>query len=150
MPRDGVVCVNCGFNAATGERVSTSTESGEREDERPAAPLRAFLFVANLLPGLFRIKVLILSVVVGVAGWGVLGLALFFMQLGTWISAFAIGAVGVIIYAQAIAWLVDGELSLLSNALTEFDGIRWAIFFTLLAAPLVAFFLLLRALLQGS
>jgi len=145
-----VVCLNCGLNLDTGKRVATTTERAEDAEEPPAPPTRAFLFVANLMPGLFRIKVLLLAVVMALAAFGVLGLGLFFMMLGVWLSAFAIAAGGVVIYGQAVAWLLDGELTLLSNALADFDGPKWWIFFGLLSVPLVVLFLLLRALMGAA
>jgi hypothetical protein len=78
-----------------------------------------------------------------------MGLALFFLVLGTVFTACAIGAGGLLLIAQAIAMLIDGEATLLHEALVEFDSSRWLLFLFLLCAPLAGFFVLLKSLMGG-
>jgi len=66
--------------------------------------------------------------------------------LGALITCFAVGGIGVVVYAQAVAWLLDGELCWLVEALTNLEGPRWALFFALLLFPFVSIFLLIRLL----
>ena len=147
MATDAAICVHCGYNARTGRRLATATGIEEPEEPPPALPIRAVMFVGEWMPGLLRPLVLILSILVGIVGLGILvfGLALFAM--GAMLTAFAAGALGVIVYAQGIAWLLDGEFTWLTDALTELDGYRWGLFFVLLVLPFVSLFLLVRHML---
>jgi hypothetical protein len=152
-----VICVNCGLNLKTGALVATRAgeeappEVGDDEDEEapPSAPMRAVMVVAEYLPGLLRPLVLIASAIVGVVGLGILvfGLALFGM--GALISAFAVAAAGVVVYAHGVAWLIDGEVGWLPEVLVDFEGGRWPLFFVLVLGPLVVLFLLARVALAS-
>jgi len=57
------------------------------------------------------------------------------LGLGTMIGAILVGGAGVVFYSQGVAWLISGDLSLLPQALSDFDGARWALFFALLLTP---------------
>jgi len=147
-----VICVHCGLNLRTGTPTHTALEdAAEPEEERPPSlPVRAVMLVGEWTPGLLRPVVLLLSVVVGLLGLGILAFGIGLLGMGAVISCFAVGAAGVIVYAHAAAWIVDGEVSLLSEALTNFEGGRWLVFFVLLALPFVSVFLLVKCLLAAS
>ena len=112
------------------------TPAEDAQDEEPISPLlRCVLFVGEYLPGLFRPKALILSIVCAATGFAILGLAMFIALLGGLLSAFVIGGFGLICYAQALAMLLHGEPALLSEALSELNAWQWLLFIVLLAAP---------------
>ena len=141
------LCVRCGLDLRTGTAVHTSVgaeEEPEEDEAPPSLPLRVLTFVGEWLPGLLRPHVVALSIVVGLIGLGVLAFGLALLALGALITCFMAGAIGVIIYAQAAVWLLDGELTWLVEALTNLDGPRWALFFALLVLPFVSVFLLVH------
>ena len=135
---DAVLCVECGFDLKTGKQAHAPAEDDTAgvERERGAAPLRRSLqFVGEWLPGLFVPRVLVLSVLAVAAGFAVVWLGLLLLSLGTLIGASLVGGIGVIFYGQGCAWLISGDLSLLPQALSDFDGARWALFLGLLLTP---------------
>ena len=148
-PPGAVICVNCGLNLKTGTptRIASVDDEPGEEEAPPSPPMRALMLIGEFAPGLLRPLVLIASLVVAVLGLGILAFGLALFAAGVLLSAFAVGAAGVIVYAHGIAWLLDGGLSWLPEALVDFDGPRWGIFFVLLLAPLVALFLLVKVLL---
>jgi hypothetical protein len=160
-----LICVECGINLKTGERLETrvadeaagGSPTGERdrgdgEDGVAPAPAAPDPWpwaerVGAIFPGLFRPLTVVLALVMGAvaAGLALLCLGVVGMAPFTGITA---GAVGLIAYAQGVAWLMTGEVSLLSNCLVEFDGNRWFVFFAFLAAPFVLFALGLGLLVE--
>ncbi len=130
---DTVICVRCGIDLLTGEEIHADAD----EQERPAAPMRALLFVGELVPGLFRPALLIVSLLTACVGLAVMRFALLFLEWGAVLAVCAIGAGGLIIYAQAIALILNGSFCLLHDALAELDGKRWMLFFLLLSVPFV-------------
>ena len=144
-----VLCVECGLNIETGTPTRVADEEPV-EEAPPSLPMRALQFVGEWMPGLLRPMVLVLSIVVGILGLGILAFGLALFGVGAIIGAFAVAAAGVIVYAHAVAWLIDGGFGLLSDALVDFDGPRWGIFFLLLILPFVSVFLLIRVLLAPA
>lgn len=135
---DAVICVRCGINLKTGMKmapVSTFDIEGELTSGE-----RALVWLHDWVPGLLRPLVLIISIVTGAAGLGIMALSLFLLGLGAAISAFTVGAVGLIVWAQGIGWIMNGEFWLLTDILVEFDGKRWTVFFVLVIMPLVVAF----------
>jgi len=106
-----------------------------KDEEAHSLPVRCLLFVGYYIPGLFRPKALILSIICTVLGFGILGLAMFIALLGGLLSAFVIGGFGLICYSQALAMLLHGEVVMLSEALSELNAWQWLLFILLLVAP---------------
>ena len=138
---DAVICVNCGLNLKTGRWVLADAE-GEGEDatagRAPALPWRVARLVLESLPGLFRPVVLIAALLAAGVGGGLLALGLRFLHMGMALSGCLLAAGGVVVHAHGVAWLVDGGLSFLPDALTEFEGASWGVFLVLLVVPLAA------------
>jgi hypothetical protein len=137
------ICVNCGLHLASGQSYQTWVEA-PRDDEiggGPPAPLR---LAAEYFPGLFRPVVLLLSVVAVLVAAAVAWLSLFVFMMGAVLSAFPIGAVAVIAWGQAVAWMLHGHLSMLAECLSEFDSSKWTLFLVIFLAPFVSGFLLMR------
>ena len=138
---DAVICVNCGLNLKTGRWVLADTEGeGKGATAGGARPLpcRAARLVAESLPGLFRPLVLIAALLAAGVGGGLLALGLRFLHMGMALSGCLLGAGGVVVHAQGMAWLVDGGLSFLPDALTDFEGASWGVFVVLVLVPLAA------------
>ena len=147
---DAALCVSCGYDLKAGAYLATSLDAeGEPEEQRdgeeaPSAPMRALMLVGEWMPGLLRPHIVVLSILVGIVGLGILAFGLALFATCALLTCFLAGAVGVIVYAQAIAWLLDGELCWLVEALTNFEGPRWALFFSLLILPMVIGFALMH------
>ena len=145
---DVVVCVACGIDLRTGRRIQTAAETRLTpvEDEAPAEearslPVRLLLFVGGLAPGLFRPLVLVLSIVVVALGLGIMGFGMVIFQVGALIGAVAIMAGGLVVYAQAIAWVLAGSICLLPEAMVDFDSNQWTMFLAIVLLPILAFLL---------
>jgi len=123
----------------------------DAEDEEPLSPLlRCVVFVGEYLPGLFRPKTLVLSILCAAVGFAIMGLAMVIALLGGILSAFVIGGFGLICYGQALAMLLHGEAVLLSEALSELNAWKWMLFILLLAAPFGAAFLYVSSRMAGQ
>ena len=153
-PRCGVVyetsvtvCVHCGINLATGQKLDQQVEILQEEDrEQPPRPHGLKLlarYIPALLPGLFRPKVLIISMLMLLSGllMIILGVALALSMI--FFEGMIIASVGVLAYAQTMAWLIAGELKMLPDALTDFDGAQWNMFTGAILIPIIAMFILI-------
>ena len=144
-PADTLVCVRCGVNLLTGEDIAKPDESAE-VPLTGAAKLHAL--AADLMPGLLRPRIwapviALFAVAVGVAllGWN--------FMMGAPLSAISIMAVGFILYAQAVVWLMTGQFWLLHAALAEFQSRHWPIFLLLTFGPGVILLTLVKLLAHG-
>ncbi|MEK7467974.1 MAG: hypothetical protein AAB074_11210 [Planctomycetota bacterium] len=136
-PADTVLCVRCGLNLQTGENVAPPTPAAAEAEQEPETRLERF---AARFPGLFRPKTLVASLIVLALAGGCFVLCVILMSMGVVMTAATAGGVGLILYAQAVAWVLTGEIQLLVEAMTEFDGPRWNAFFLALAIPLTLAF----------
>jgi hypothetical protein len=101
-------------------------------DEHSPSAARGILgFVDSWIPGLLRPTLILASLLVGAVGFWVMMLGL---SLGIF-AAFPVGGGGLIIYAQAVAWMLVGRFTALTSALSELEGKQWALFFTFMAIP---------------
>lgn len=128
---DSAICVRCGIDLRSGEVLARDAGPGQEAEERP--PWWAWF--PALCPGFFQVKTLVVSLLALVLGAVCVGLCLLFLAMGVMFTAVSAGAVGVILYAQAVAMILTGEIALLNDALAEFDGSRWTAFFFALAIP---------------
>jgi hypothetical protein len=135
---DAVVCIRCGTNLKTGMPMQPVAEM-DVEGELTAGE-RVLMWFGDWFPGLLRPLILLAALVTAVAGFFVIGLSLFILSLGGAISAFAIGAAGLVLWAQAVGWVMFGEWALLSEILAEFDGRRWTVFIVIVMLPITAAF----------
>ena len=139
-PWDTVLCVECGINLLSGEQMQYQVGSPNDVDDdnviEPSLRFQILQAVAYVAPGLFRPLVLITSIIAAALGLFITGFAVFvvivFMAA---LGAFAIGAAGMGLYAHAIAWVLSGEIEILTAALADFDERQWTTFFLLLFAP---------------
>jgi len=143
LAADAILCAKCGLNLEMGtasRRYWPEEEVHHQEEAPPSFAIKAVLFVGEWLPGLFRPKVLICSILCAIFGFATMGFCIAMMALGAMFAAFTIGAFGLIVYAQAIAMALTGEIAMLSDALTELNGAKWMLFFVILLAPILGFF----------
>lgn len=138
---DIVMCVSCGVNLETGREVQAAARENE---EKPAVSERLLFFVADWTPGLLRPVVLVLSALLALLGLAVMGLCAFVLALGAVFAAVAIGSVGLIMYAQAVAWMLVGRIALLQDALLDLEGKKWSLFFALIFAPFAVGLVLMK------
>jgi hypothetical protein len=131
------ICVRCGVDLETGDEIGTLT--GDAARGRSSGE-RAVGLIGDWMPGLLRPGVIAASAAVGATGtaliafaFGLLGLRQY-MNLAT---TALIGAPGIVVCAQAAAWMVAGRFAWLPEALAEFEGKHWALFFSLLTLPVV-------------
>jgi hypothetical protein len=148
---DVMICIPCGIHLETGRPIATRYEAEDAEDEdggeskaeAPGAWMRFMMAVGPWLPGLFRPLTLALFVVMTILAVLTEALCLFVFALGAPFSAVPIGAGGLFIYAQGVAWLLTAQVVLLHDALMELDGRRWLVFFLLIGGPLMIGFAVL-------
>lgn len=143
------ICPECGYNRRTGRMSENVLQNNNDIQEEEGLPfhLLTIQFISELMPGLFRPGLLIVTFLLTVAGFFVMGLGIFIFSLGAVGSAMGIAGAGLVVYGQALGVLLYGEWALLSECLAEFDGRRWLLFFFLLFSPFAALFFLARLLL---
>jgi hypothetical protein len=140
------VCPRCGIDLQSGKKVQPGTLPETPPVEDPATARERWIArLMSVLPGLLRPGLLALSLLTALLGFAVLGLGFALLMLAP-VSAVGIAGVGLALYAQAVAWMVLGDLQLLSSALAEFDGRRWTVFWTILCASAAAAFGVARIL----
>ena len=142
---NAVICVHCGHHLRRGGRVQSATATGHAAS-RSRLPSPFATFIGEWLPGLVRLRVLLWALALAAPAIGLIwGTFVWFLTFQAPAACVLAAAIGLIIYAQAIAWILDGELSLLQDALASFDGVRWVLFGSLLLGSLTALFGLLKA-----
>jgi len=139
-PPETVICVRCGVNLVSGEDLNKS------EEEEEPKPEGLMGHIADLTPGLLRPIVWIPALLLAVAGWGIIGLGMMLIQSGIVFSGFPVAALGLIMYAQAVVWLITGQFWLLHTALVEFQSRHWSIFVLAVFGPGVVLIVLLKLL----
>ena len=141
---DAVVCVRCGTDLKSGRRmdIRVYVNRGASADDTGEAPYGWFVTaLAEYVPGLFRPLVFALSLALCVLALALAGVTLFlFFGMGVVFEALITGAVGLMAYGTGLAWMLTGELGLLTSCLMEFDGKRWMIFAVLILAPVLLIF----------
>jgi hypothetical protein len=131
------VCVKCGINLDTGEEMKTRTGDQARD---PTAREKTLGVIGEWMPGLVRPGVVALSIVVGLCGLAVMAFAfglLGFRQYINMATTILLGGPGLVLYAHAAAWMISGRIVWLHEALAEFAGRNWALFFSLLTLAFV-------------
>jgi len=140
---DEIICTQCGTNLRTGFKMEPPITS---DDEIPPSAFHRFLYwLGGWFPGIFRPSCIFASIVLALLGLFVMGLCLVIMGMGAVISAFFIGGMGVIIYAQGVVLILVGEFMILHEALAEMENKKWTIFFVFITLPIVFFVLLMKA-----
>ncbi|MCW8132153.1 MAG: hypothetical protein KIS92_17535 [Planctomycetota bacterium] len=139
-PAETVVCVRCGVNLVTG------ADLAPKEDAEDPGPRGLVEHIADLTPGLLRPVVWIPALLLALGGWGVIGLGVVLAQSGAVLSGLPVAALGLILYAQSVVWMITGQFWLLHSALVEFQGRHWTIFVLGVFGPGLALLLALKFL----
>jgi hypothetical protein len=132
-PEEVVICVECGIDLRSGDEI----KAGDDPEESLTPLQKGVAFIASLVPGLFRPALAMASVVVMAIGLLVMAFAISLSAVVP-LSAFPIGAAGLIVYAHGVSWLLGGWCGFLNSTLAELDARRWVLFFVILWAPIVA------------
>ena len=135
-----VVCTQCGMNRKTGRMYEPTVVEEDDEEPQPSRWMRTLLWSAEYVPGLFRPLVLIAAIILAVLGLGItlMGVVLL-VGFGVILGSMAVIAIGSLAYAQAVAWVLWGELGFLTDQLVDFDETRWMMFFVGLVTPGIIF-----------
>lgn len=142
-----IVCHRCGVNLETG--LLPKEVAGQQGEDAAGGvprlePARLVEAVGEWLPGLFRPGLLILAILCSLAGFVAMGYCLALLAFGLPLAACMVGGLGLIVYGQGLAMLIQGETGLLHELLTDMDGKRWTLFLALLFAPFVILYFVLR------
>jgi hypothetical protein len=120
------------------EVIVEAEEVEAEEEEAFPAPARLLMAVAEVVPGLFRPLVLVLSPLAVLLAMGIAWFGMLLLSMGTLISAVMIGSVALIVYAHAAAWLLTARVEFLTESLIELDSRQRFVFFLLVFTPLTA------------
>jgi hypothetical protein len=134
---DTKFCTECGSRLGAPSIGRPLPQPPQEEEQEVVGAARLLQWFMEYFPGIFRPKVLVLSILALVVALGVGILALVMALLGAVIPAMFIGGSAMVIYWTAVSWLLLGDLCMPSEALAEFNGTHWLIFALLAAAPVV-------------
>lgn len=143
------VCVKCGINLETGDEMKTRTGDDARE---PTGGEKALGVIGDWMPGLVRPGVVALSIPVALGGLAVMAFGFGFLGLRQYINigtTILTGIPGLLLYAQAVAWMISGRIVWLHEALADFAGRHWALFFSFMTLLFVILGGMARAVARG-
>jgi len=137
-----IVCKACG--AKNPLKASVCAECGAHlrdERARPAqgaegkgAPLLFGLL--DLVPGLVRARTLVWVLVMLVVAAAVGAVALWFLQENLLPATLLVGVLAMVFYCTAVIWVLYGYVCVPSEAVVEFDGLRWLLLVALTLVPI--------------
>lgn len=110
-------------------------------------------WIKAALPGFFKASTLIVSLLVGGLGLGFITMALAFVIMfgaGGIFGSVAIGALGFVMYAQAVAWIIAGDFDILPDLLADFVGPQWTIFMLFFVLPIPGFGIMMYLMSQNA
>jgi hypothetical protein len=142
-----VLCHRCGTNLRTGRspaEIGPEESAADLEEPRPSVLVEAVEYIGAYLPGLFRPWLLIRTILWSVAGIAAMGFCVFLVVLGAVIEACMVGGFGLILYAQGLAILIQGEAGLLHEILADMKSGQWLVFLALLFVPFAGFYFVLQ------
>lgn len=143
-------CEKCGRRLGEGHKfVPSEPDEPEVEEDHDSGP-GLVLRLLNLVPGVVRPKVVVLSVVmfmVSVAGFG---LAAFMVGMGAVLTAFTVGGGAVMLYWTCWGWLLYGDVCTPTEALTDLRGSQWMVLFVVTVIPFGLAIWMMRLAAGGS
>lgn len=134
------ICVNCGYNFETCERMRTLTGE-EAEQADPGLLLKFLLYLSEACPGVFHFSRVLAFFFCCLISLAVAFLSLFFLLLGVYITGVVILGIGVLVYMHGVAFLCADELCTLKNAFEYIQGKSWNCFLFLTFFPVAAIML---------
>jgi len=135
--RRAQVCASCGTTLVLSSEAPELAEGAGFSD----AVMGPVVWFSEVFPGLVSPKVIILSLLLIIIGAAIVQLAMFVFSVGGVLTAFAIGAAGVITYWTGITWILCGYTCLPSDGMTDFRGKQWWAFLVLGFGPFLYVFL---------
>jgi len=141
VERNDKFCSRCGLRMDSAGGPAPHETDGADE---PGLLFHLVESLAALIPGLFRPWVLLAIVLLTLLAIGVILFSVFVITLGALIEGFFVAGFGLMIYGQAMALLVYGEMGLLHDILADLDARRVWLWLVLTLAPVAGFLLLLR------
>jgi len=135
-----IVCLNCGYNLETKQLINTEIAGKEH-----LLPLwqRIFMFLIELLPGVFRPFNVILFLACALLALVVFYICVNIIACGMIMEGIAIGSLGLVIYSQGTVFLLSDTLQFINNALIEFNEKQWYAFIIMVFGPCIGVFILL-------
>ena len=138
MPRQ---CPQCGTRWTKNDRFCgecgadlqnpLQPESGDK----PRRPPAALVWVLELIPGIMRPMVIVMSIVGVLVAGAAFWMASFLFTMGGLLSAFSIGGAGMILYWTAWSWLLYGYICNPVEAMAEFQSRHWVALFLATVVP---------------
>ncbi len=139
--KDGAsICIDCGYNLATGDRLST--EYTNPEDLLPL-PMKILRYICDVFPGFFRPLVLIAFIITIGAALTAFFVGLMLIGMGVMMTGIFVCAAGGMIYAQGLCFLFAGSISYYKQALADFTSTQDYWFWTLLLSPFLTVFIIM-------
>lgn len=149
------ICVPCGIDLRTGQSLVTEVreqdeegpdEEPERETEEPEEEelwLRMARTIGQFVPGLFR--PIVVACVLGVAllDCVIVYFAMLVFALGAMFAGITMASVALVLYAQAVAWLLTARVELLTDALCEMDQLHIMMFLVAVFGPFMVLFVVM-------
>jgi hypothetical protein len=133
------ICVKCGYNFDTGKKVKKHIPVyGE---DFPASR-KAIDAVADFIPGLFKIHILLLFSASIFTALLIIYLSLFMLGLGALITCVICAVSALIVYAHGVGFLMTGEIQMLRSAMVELTGYRWTFFLIMVFGPPITVFMI--------
>ncbi len=134
-PPDVKICLRCGLDLETGQELAPAGDA--TPEEEPGVAGSVLVFVGEWMPGLLRPWIIAVSALAALLGLAVMWFFIF--VLPTILPAMLVfTTAGLVLYAHAIGFMMSGRISKLLEALAEFEGGQWVLFFTMLLLPLPA------------
>ncbi len=126
-----IVCVKCGFNLKTKQRMETVIHI----DDGAPIWMKFLRYINDIMPGIFSpLMILCFITCIGLAILLVF-LGLMMLSLGVFLTGIAICSAALMVYAQGVAFLLAGEFQLLKSALADFTGRQMWIFILMVFGP---------------
>ncbi len=146
---DVKLCPPCGIDLLTGRHLSTRIATpmiASRDEEAGPKPWWYFLaYIPAMFPGLKKPVVWVVSFLFTVVALVLMGLGLGLALAGAVLGGGMVCGMGLLAYAQALAWMIVGEMKMLPELLMDFDSVRWGCFFLILILTFFGLVTLMKA-----
>lgn len=133
------ICLECGYNFDTFKQVE---EHIPVYGEEFSLPRKALAFIAEMVPGLFRIHILFLFIASIFTALFIFYFGLILLGFGAIVTMIFFAVCAFFVYAHGVGFILTGEVQSLKNAMAELTGKRWNLFLIFLFSPPIVIYLL--------